>query len=122
MKAVTYQGQNQVQVKQVDDAKLEKSDVIVKLQLLFAVLIYLYQEHATTRIYLVEPMGIVEGEPDVTKIEKKTCCDPLARCLWTLFPIANTKWKVNVITRTLITIGVVIPRNLVIIRADKLNI
>ena len=44
MKAVTYQGPNQVQVKQVDDAKLEKKDdIIVKLlQLLFAVLIYIY--------------------------------------------------------------------------------
>ncbi|HDR8325033.1 TPA: hypothetical protein QC175_006814, partial [Bacillus cereus] len=28
MKAVTYQGPNQVQVKQVDDAKLEKKDDI----------------------------------------------------------------------------------------------
>lgn len=44
MKAVTYQGPNQVQVKQVDDAKLEKKDdIIVKLlQPLFAVLIYIY--------------------------------------------------------------------------------
>ncbi len=32
MKAVTYQGPNQVQVKQVDDAKLEKKDdIIVKI-------------------------------------------------------------------------------------------
>ncbi len=29
MKAVTYQGPNQVQVKQVDDAKLEKKDDII---------------------------------------------------------------------------------------------
>ena len=44
MKVVTYQGPNQVQVKQVDDAKLEKKDdIIVKLlQPLFAVLIYIY--------------------------------------------------------------------------------
>ena len=44
MKAVTYQGPNKVQVKQVDDAKLEKKDdIIVKLlQPLFAVLIYIY--------------------------------------------------------------------------------
>ncbi|HGN6594004.1 TPA: alcohol dehydrogenase catalytic domain-containing protein, partial [Bacillus tropicus] len=32
MKAVTYQGPNKVQVKQVDDAKLEKKDdIIIKI-------------------------------------------------------------------------------------------
>lgn len=29
MKAVTYQGPNQVQVKQVDDAKLEKKTILL---------------------------------------------------------------------------------------------
>ena len=76
MKAVTYQGPNQVQVKQVDDAKLEKKDdIIVKLlQPLFAVLIYLYQGNMPLpQGYIIghEPMGIVEEVgPDVTKVKR----------------------------------------------------
>lgn len=77
MKAVTYQGPNQVQVKQVDDAKLEKKDdIIVKITstAICGSDLHLYQGNMPLpQGYIIghEPMGIVEEVgPDVTKVKK----------------------------------------------------
>ena len=77
MKAVTYQGPNQVQVKQVDDAKLEKKDdIIVKITstAICGSDLHLYQGNMPLpEGYIIghEPMGIVEEVgPDVTKVKK----------------------------------------------------
>ena len=66
MKAVTYQGPNQVQVKQVDDAKLEKKDDIIVRITSTAICgsdLHLYQGNMPLpQGYIIghEPMGIVE--------------------------------------------------------------
>lgn len=132
MKAVTYQGPNQVQVKQVDDAKLEKKDDIIVRITSTAICgsdLHLYQGNMPLpQGYIIghEPMGIVEEVgPDVTKVKKAIVLLSPSTFLVDIVSIANTKWKVNVITQTLITILVVtlvIQRNLVIIQADKQNI
>ncbi|WP_041087403.1 zinc-dependent alcohol dehydrogenase [Jeotgalibacillus soli] len=77
MKAVTYQGPNNVAVKQVDDPKIEKKDdVIVKITstTICGSDLHLYQGNMPLpKGYVIghEPMGIVEEVgPDVTKVKK----------------------------------------------------
>jgi S-(hydroxymethyl)glutathione dehydrogenase/alcohol dehydrogenase len=77
MKAVTYQGPNNVKVKEVDDAKLEKKDdVIVKITstAICGSDLHLYQGNMPLPDgYIIghEPMGIVEEVgPNVTKVKK----------------------------------------------------
>ncbi|TWI59107.1 zinc-dependent alcohol dehydrogenase [Halalkalibacter nanhaiisediminis] len=77
MKAVTYQGPNNVMVKEVTDAKLEKKDdVIVKITstTICGSDLHLYQGNMPLpKGYIIghEPMGIVEEVgPEVTKVKK----------------------------------------------------
>ena len=77
MKAVTYQGPNQVKVAEVEDAKLEKKDDIVIKITSTAICgsdLHLYQgSMPLPHGYIIghEPMGIVEEVgPDVTKVKK----------------------------------------------------
>ncbi|OAS83255.1 zinc-dependent alcohol dehydrogenase [Metabacillus litoralis] len=77
MKAVTYQGPNNVKVKEVEDAKLEKrDDVIVKITstAICGSDLHLYQGNMPLpEGYIIghEPMGIVEEVgPNVTKVKK----------------------------------------------------
>ncbi|MBO1510329.1 zinc-dependent alcohol dehydrogenase [Metabacillus bambusae] len=77
MKAVTYQGPNNVKVKEVEDAKLEKKDdVIVKITstAICGSDLHLYQGNMPLpEGYIIghEPMGIVEEVgPNVTKVKK----------------------------------------------------
>ncbi len=78
MKAVTYQGIKNVQVKQVEDPKLEKADdIIVKLTTTAICGSDLHLIHGmipnfpTDYIIGHEPMGVVEEVgPDVTKVKK----------------------------------------------------
>src|SRR5690242_845118 len=77
MKAVTYQGPNQVEVKQVEDVRLEKKDdIIVKITstAICGSDLHLYQGNMPLpQGYIIghEPMGIVEEVgPDVTKVKK----------------------------------------------------
>ncbi|GEN34189.1 zinc-dependent alcohol dehydrogenase [Aneurinibacillus danicus] len=77
MKAVTYQGPNTVEVKQVEDAKLEKKDDIVVRITTTAICgsdLHLYQGNSPVpEGYIIghEPMGIVEEVgPEVTKVKK----------------------------------------------------
>lgn len=76
MKAVTYQGAKDVQVKEVPDAKIEKSDDIVVRITTTAICgsdLHIYRGAMPTRKdYVIghEPMGIVEEiGPDVTKVK-----------------------------------------------------
>lgn len=77
MKAVTYQGKNEISVKQVEDPKIqEKQDVIVKITstAICGSDLHLYQGNLPVPIgYVIghEPMGIVEEVgPEVTKLKK----------------------------------------------------
>lgn len=77
MKAVTYQGAQDVQVKEVPDAKLEKPDDIIVRITSTAICgsdLHIYRGSMPTREgYVIghEPMGIVEEVgPDVTKVKK----------------------------------------------------
>ncbi|WP_088103663.1 zinc-dependent alcohol dehydrogenase [Halalkalibacter urbisdiaboli] len=77
MKAVTYQGPNQVKVKEVPDAALKhKEDIIVKITstAICGSDLHLYQGNfPLPDNYIIghEPMGIVEEVgPDVTKVKK----------------------------------------------------
>lgn len=77
MKAVTFQGSKDVQVKEVADAKLEKSDDIVVKITTTAICgsdLHIYRGAVPTRKgYVIghEPMGIVEEVgPDVTHVKK----------------------------------------------------
>jgi len=77
MRAVTYQGPNQVKVAEVEDAKLEKKDDIVIKITSTAICgsdLHLYQgSMPLPHGYIIghEPMGIVEEVgPDVTKVKK----------------------------------------------------
>lgn len=77
MKAVTYQGKNEISVKQVEDPKIqEKQDVIVKITstAICGSDLHLYQGNFPVPIgYVIghEPMGIVEEVgPEVTKLKK----------------------------------------------------
>ncbi|MFE8699347.1 zinc-dependent alcohol dehydrogenase [Cytobacillus sp. FJAT-54145] len=77
MKAVTYQGPNNVAVKEVPDAKLEKKDdIIVKITstAICGSDLHLYQGNMPLpEGYIIghEPMGIVEEVgPEVTKVKK----------------------------------------------------
>lgn len=77
MKAVTYQGPNNVEVKQVDDATIQKrDDVIVRITstAICGSDLHLYQGNMLLpHGYVIghEPMGIVEEVgPDVTKVKK----------------------------------------------------
>ncbi|GGA46082.1 zinc-dependent alcohol dehydrogenase [Psychrobacillus lasiicapitis] len=77
MKAVTYQGAKDVEVKEVPDAKLEKKDDIVVKITSTAICgsdLHIYRGAIPThKDYVIghEPMGIVEEVgPDVTKVKK----------------------------------------------------
>jgi len=77
MKAVTFQGSKDVQVKEVADAKLEKSDDIVVRITTTAICgsdLHIYRGAVPARKgYVIghEPMGIVEEVgPDVTSVKK----------------------------------------------------
>lgn len=77
MKAVTYQGAQNVEVKEVPDAKIEKSDDIVVRITSTAICgsdLHIYRGSIPTEEGFVighEPMGIVEEVgPDVTKVKK----------------------------------------------------
>ncbi|MER2261634.1 MAG: zinc-dependent alcohol dehydrogenase [Psychrobacillus sp.] len=77
MKAVTYQGAKDVQVKEVPDAKIEKSDDIVVRITTTAICgsdLHIYRGAVPARKdYVIghEPMGIVEEVgPSVTKVKK----------------------------------------------------
>lgn len=77
MKAVTFQGSKDVQVKEVADAKIEKSDDIVVKITTTAICgsdLHIYRGAVPTRKgYVIghEPMGIVEEVgPDVTSVKK----------------------------------------------------
>lgn len=77
MKAVTYQGPNQIEVKDVPDAKLtKKDDVIVKITTttICGSDLHLYQGNMPLpQGYIIghEPMGIVEEVgPEVTKVKE----------------------------------------------------
>lgn len=77
MRAVTYQGKNEISVKQVEDPKIqEKQDVIVKITstAICGSDLHLYQGNFPVPIgYVIghEPMGIVEEVgPEVTKLKK----------------------------------------------------
>ncbi|MBD7946199.1 zinc-dependent alcohol dehydrogenase [Psychrobacillus sp. FSL K6-2684] len=77
MKAVTYQGAKDIQVKEVPDAKIEKSDDIVVRITTTAICgsdLHIYRGGMPTRKDFVighEPMGIVEEVgPSVTKVKK----------------------------------------------------
>ena len=77
MKAVTFQGAKDVQVKNVPDAKIEKADDIVVRITTTAICgsdLHIYRGAVPTRKGFVighEPMGIVEEVgPDVTKVKK----------------------------------------------------
>lgn len=88
MKAVTYQGPNTVEVKQVEDAKLEKKDDIVVRITTTAICgsdLHLYQGNSPVpEGYIIghEPMGIVEEVgPEVTKVKKgDRVIIPFKRC------------------------------------------
>ena len=131
MKAVTYQGPNQVQVKQVDDAKLEKKMIIVKITstAICGSDLHLYQGNMPLpQGYIIghEPMGIVEEVgPDVTKVKKgdrvvipfNVACGHCFYCQHEMESQCDNSILIMILVDTL-----VIQRNLVIIRADKLNI
>lgn len=77
MKAVTFQGTKDVQVKQVEDAKLQKKDDIVVRITSTAICgsdLHIYQGALPTeKDYVIghEPMGIVEEVgPEVTRVKK----------------------------------------------------
>lgn len=77
MKAVTYQGAKDIQVKEVPDAKIEKSDDIVVRITTTAICgsdLHIYRGAMPARKDFVighEPMGIVEEVgPSVTKVKK----------------------------------------------------
>lgn len=77
MKAVTYQGAKDVQVKEVPDAKIEKPDDIIVRITSTAICgsdLHIYRGTMPTREGFVighEPMGIVEEVgPEVTKVKK----------------------------------------------------
>lgn len=77
MKAVTYQGAQDVQVKDVPDAKIEKPDDILVRITTTAICgsdLHIYRGAVpTTKGYVIghEPMGIVEEVgPEVTKVKK----------------------------------------------------
>ncbi|KAA0549959.1 glutathione-dependent formaldehyde dehydrogenase [Bacillus sp. BGMRC 2118] len=77
MKAVTYQGPNNIEVKNVDDAKIQKSDDVIVRITSTAICgsdLHLYQGNMLLpHGYVIghEPMGIVEEVgPDVTKVKK----------------------------------------------------
>lgn len=77
MKAVTYQGAQDVQVKDVPDAKIEKPDDILVRITTTAICgsdLHIYRgAMPTTKGYVIghEPMGIVEEVgPEVTKVKK----------------------------------------------------
>ena len=77
MKAVTYQGAKDVQVKEVPDAKIEKPDDIIVRITSTAICgsdLHIYRGSIPTQKDFVighEPMGIVEEVgPDVTKVKK----------------------------------------------------
>lgn len=77
MKAVTFQGAKDIQVKDVPDAKLEKRDDIIVRVTSTAICgsdLHIYRGSIPTREGFVighEPMGIVEEVgPDVTKVKK----------------------------------------------------
>ena len=77
MKAVTYQGAQDVQVKDVPDAKIEKPDDIIVRITSTAICgsdLHIYRGSIPTKEDFVighEPMGIVEAVgPEVTKVKK----------------------------------------------------
>lgn len=77
MKAVTYQGAKDVQVKEVPDAKIEKPDDIIVRITSTAICgsdLHIYRGSIPTKEDFVighEPMGIVEDVgPEVTKVKK----------------------------------------------------
>ncbi|WP_113926977.1 zinc-dependent alcohol dehydrogenase [Bacillus sp. P14.5] len=77
MKAVTYQGSKDIQVKEVEDPKIQKpDDIIVKITstAICGSDLHLYQGNLPLRPgYIIghEPMGIVEETgPDVTRVKK----------------------------------------------------
>lgn len=77
MKAVTYQGSKNIQVKEVEDPKLEKKDDVIVRITSTAICgsdLHLYQGNMPLRPgYIIghEPMGIVEEVgPEVTKVKK----------------------------------------------------
>jgi S-(hydroxymethyl)glutathione dehydrogenase / alcohol dehydrogenase len=77
MKAVTYQGSKDIQVKEVEDPRIEKKDdVIVKITstAICGSDLHIYQGNMPLREgYIIghEPMGIVEEVgPEVTKVKK----------------------------------------------------
>ncbi|KAB7667791.1 zinc-dependent alcohol dehydrogenase [Bacillus sp. B1-b2] len=77
MKAVTFQGTKDVQVKQVEDAKLQKKDDIIVRITSTAICgsdLHIYQGAVPAeKDYVIghEPMGIVEDVgPEVTKVKK----------------------------------------------------
>ncbi|MGM9945560.1 MAG: zinc-dependent alcohol dehydrogenase [Lysinibacillus sp.] len=77
MRAVTFQGMKNVEVKEVPDAKIEKSDDIIVRITSTAICgsdLHIYRGSVpTTKGFVIghEPMGIVEEVgPDVTKVKK----------------------------------------------------
>jgi S-(hydroxymethyl)glutathione dehydrogenase/alcohol dehydrogenase len=77
MKAVTFQGAKEIQVKQVEDPKLQQKDDIIVRVTSTAICgsdLHIYQGALPThKDYVIghEPMGIVEEVgPDVTKVKK----------------------------------------------------
>ena len=77
MRAVTYQGAKDVQVKQVKDPSIEKNDdIIVKITstAICGSDLHIYQGNMPAhKDYVIghEPMGIVEEVgPDVTKVKR----------------------------------------------------
>ncbi len=77
MKAVTFQGVKDIQVKEVEDPKIQKKDDIIVRITSTAICgsdLHIYQGALPTRKGFVighEPMGIVEEVgPEVTKVKK----------------------------------------------------
>lgn len=129
MRAVTYQGAKDIQVKNVEDPRIEKrDDVIVRITstAICGSDLHLYQGNMPLRPgYVIghEPMGIVEETgPDVTRVKKATGWSSHLMYRAGIASIASMIWKANVIIRTRIMIQaatLAIPRNTETIRAAR---
>lgn len=132
MKAVTYQGIKNVEVKEVEDPKIQKpDDMIIKvtstaicgsdLHLIHGMIPNMQEDYVIGH----EPMGIVEEVgPEVTKLKKET-----ASLFPLILPVVNANivkatLRVNVIIQMIMVIWVpilVILEILVVTQVVKLN-
>lgn len=109
MKAVTFQGTKDIQVKEVEDPELQqKDDIIVRITstAICGSDLHIYQGALPAqKDYVIghEPMGIVEEVgPEVTRVKKgdRVVClltSPAANAF-----IAITTWRASAITQTAI--------------------